>query len=97
MGQGFSRDVKRVLKLYKRVADESYDVTAMNDLGFMFAWGPRDVPKDVQEAIKWFERAMKRGSETALKSLAVLLREKGEREGGGGGCRACRRFVQTSQ
>jgi TPR repeat protein len=55
-----------------RVLGERGDVSAMNDLGFMYAYG-RGVPRDDAEAVSWYRRSSELGSALGMTSLAYML------------------------
>jgi TPR repeat protein len=54
---------------------EAGDASSMRYLGTCFANG-LGVPRDVEEAKRWFRRAAEAGSQAAREELAILQRQE---------------------
>ena len=68
-GLGFNRDVT---ELYAKKAAEQGNAEAQASLGAAYARGAGGLPKDRDEAIKWYKRAANQGNEDAKLILKML-------------------------
>jgi TonB family C-terminal domain len=75
LGLGVPKNVTKGIAAYRKAADGG-DVSAMNDLAFLYEQG-ESVPGDRTLAVSWYRRAAERGSPVAQLHLAGMY-EKGD-------------------
>lgn len=71
-GIGTDQNIEEALALYRKAAGLEFP-DAINDLGFLHYLGAEGVPKDVNKALGFFERAARLGHPEAMYNFAALI------------------------
>jgi len=69
-GRGVPRDTRKAVQLLEEVGE--HDPVAAFNAGNIYATGRDDFPKDIPQAIRWYERAASMGYASAQYNLATI-------------------------
>lgn len=73
-GLGVEKKYKDALYWYKKVLEDSDDVDAQNNIGFIHLIGDREVEKDYSLALYWYTKSADQGSSKAQYQIGRLYR-----------------------
>ena len=78
-GQGVRQDIREGIRIYKQAAINQGNATAMFNLGVIYAGQSAcirgKVPRDMNEAIEYFQKSADKGCPQAMTELGKLLRK----------------------
>ena len=74
-GTGVEKDIQKALRLYKIAADNG-EVHCMHNVGVLYSKTEYGIPRNIDKAITYFEKAGKLGYVKAFENLKNLYKEK---------------------
>ncbi len=77
-GEGVEKNICKARELLERVGE--YNVTAQENLGIMYYKGALGIQVDIEKSIKWLEKAKVNGSVKAIRILAKIKENEGNRD-----------------